>query len=96
MLAGGNLALLIAAYFGFVNVVTYAAFWIDKEQAKTRLYRISEATLLLLAFLGGSPAALFARRVLRHKTRKQPFTANLLAIAAIQIGAAFALFLVGT
>ena len=46
--------------------------------------RTSEATLLWLAFLGGSPGAYLGRRLFRHKTRKQPFCRELHRIAAMQ------------
>ena len=46
---------------------------------------MSEARLLGLAFLGGSPGAYAARRLFRHKTRKQPFSGNLHAIAVLQL-----------
>ncbi len=49
------------------------------------LYRIPESTLYLLSMAGGSPAAFYAREKLRHKTRKQPFGAILLIIAALQV-----------
>ncbi|WP_327194431.1 DUF1294 domain-containing protein [Novosphingobium organovorum] len=80
-----------------VNAVTYAAFWLDKRRAegapkkgaKGRARkgpaRIPERRLLLLAALGGSPAAFRARARLRHKTRKQPFSARLKAIATAQV-----------
>jgi uncharacterized membrane protein YsdA (DUF1294 family) len=77
-----------ALYLFLMNAATYVAFWIDKSRAQQGRYRISESTLLTLSFLGGSPAALFARRQLRHKTLKQPFTAQLFVIVALQIGAA--------
>jgi uncharacterized membrane protein YsdA (DUF1294 family) len=77
-------SLLVAVYLPIINAATYFAFWIDKSQARQGGYRISEATLLLLSFLGGSPAAIFARYFLRHKTRKQPFTWQLFVIVAAQ------------
>jgi uncharacterized membrane protein YsdA (DUF1294 family) len=48
--------------------------------------RIPEAHLLGLALIGGSPGALMARRMFRHKTRKQPFSTWLFLIVAIQAG----------
>lgn len=70
-----------------VNGVTLARFWQDKARAVAGGRRIPEHALLRLAMIGGTPAAYFARRVLRHKTRKQPFSARLHMIAAAQIGA---------
>ena len=49
--------------------------------------RIPESGLLGLALIGGSPGALLARRLFRHKTRKEPFSTQLLVIVVLQIGA---------
>ncbi|HEY3929278.1 MAG TPA: DUF1294 domain-containing protein, partial [Candidatus Koribacter sp.] len=78
----------IPVYLLGINLTTYVAFWADKERARQRLYRISESNLLLLAILGGSPAAIIAQQYLRHKTRKQPFCTILLCIPGIQTGVA--------
>jgi len=67
-----------------INLATFAAFGWDKAAARRRDPRIPERTLLILAALGGSPAALLARQALRHKTRKQPFGARLLLIVFLQ------------
>nr|WP_245842714.1 DUF1294 domain-containing protein [Sphingomonas laterariae] len=77
----------MAYYLLGLNLVTYLAFWIDKRRARAGLFRVSEAQLLSLAALGGSPGAMLARRHFRHKTRKQPFTAVLMAIIVVQVGA---------
>ncbi|NJC33340.1 uncharacterized membrane protein YsdA (DUF1294 family) [Sphingomonas jejuensis] len=57
-----------------MSVWTAAAFRRDKQNAVAGRRRIPESDLLLLAALGGMPGALIARRLYRHKTRKQPFT----------------------
>ena len=75
----------ILFYLVCINILTYLMFWMDKERAQMGLYRIPESTLYLLSMAGGSPAALYAREKLRHKTRKQPFGAMLLIIAAFQV-----------
>jgi uncharacterized membrane protein YsdA (DUF1294 family) len=86
-----GLWLIAALYLIAINIITYFAFWIDKGRARQGLYRFSERDLLLLAVLGGSPAALFAQWLLRHKTRKQPFKTYLFCIPGIQFGLAILL-----
>lgn len=70
---------LVAASFA-----AFVAFGIDKALAEAGVRRISEATLLLFAFLGGTPGAYAARHLFRHKTRKQPFSGQLHTIAILQ------------
>ena len=69
-----------------VNIWTILRFWQDKQKARAGERRVPESSLLGLALIGGSPGALLARRVFRHKTRKEPFSTQLLVIVALQIG----------
>ena len=69
-----------------VNVITIAAFALDKRRSLTGEWRIPESRLLWLAALGGSPGAFWARNRYRHKTRKQPFVGRLQLIAMVQVG----------
>lgn len=59
--------------FIVISVITFATYGIDKYKAQHNKWRISEATLILLAALGGSVAALFAMFVFRHKTKHLKF-----------------------
>jgi uncharacterized membrane protein YsdA (DUF1294 family) len=65
---------------------------VDKIKAEAGSWRIAESTLLMLAFVGGTPGAYAGRAAFRHKTRKQPFSNQLHGIAGIQ---AFALAIGG-
>lgn len=76
-----NLATALIA----INFLAFAAFGIDKMKAKAGTRRIAESTLLMLAFLGGTPGAYAGRAAFRHKTRKQPFSRELHGIAVLQI-----------
>lgn len=69
--------------FLLVNVVTFCVFWWDKEAARDGHWRVSEARLLQFAFIGGSLGAFAAQRLLRHKTRKEPFRTQLMAILVL-------------
>jgi uncharacterized membrane protein YsdA (DUF1294 family) len=75
----------IATYLIASNFIAFAAFGVDKMLAEAGVRRISEATLLQLAFIGGTPGAYAGRQLFRHKTSKQPFSGNLHNIAMIQI-----------
>ncbi len=68
-----------------MNFAAFAAFGIDKAQAETQAWRISEASLLQLAFFGGIAGAFAGRALFRHKTRKQPFSTQLHLIAGLQL-----------
>ena len=68
-----------------VNFCAFAAFGIDKMLAEAGRRRIRESTLLMWAFLGGTPGAYAGRAAFRHKTRKQPFSGQLHAIAVLQL-----------
>ena len=81
MLTPANLVTACVA----MNFFAFASFGIDKWKAETGRWRTSEATLLWLAFLGGSPGAFLGRALFRHKTRKQPFVEQLYTIAFLQV-----------
>ena len=51
-----------------LNIVTFLVYGIDKWKAKQGSWRISEATLLILAVIGGSIGALLGMKVWHHKT----------------------------
>ena len=72
--------------FLIINMITVAAFAIDKRRSSTGAWRIPESRLLWFAALGGSPGAFWARGRYRHKTRKQPFVGRLQLIAMVQVG----------
>jgi|GEM_PF-119260 len=67
-----------------LNVVTFVAYGIDKWKAKHGKWRISEATLLLLAVLGGSIGALAAMFLFHHKTLHAKFRYGVPAILLLQ------------
>ena len=77
-------AALVALWLAVINALTVLAFWTDKRIARHGGRRVSESNLLTLALLGGSPGALFARQRFRHKTRKQPFSSQLITICVAQ------------
>jgi len=77
-----NLAAALAA----INFAAFAAFGIDKSRAERGMWRIKESTLLGLALIGGTLGAYAGRKAFRHKTRKQPFSGLLFAIAVLQLG----------
>jgi uncharacterized membrane protein YsdA (DUF1294 family) len=75
---------LATFYLLAINLATYVAFFWDKRQAILQGWRVSERTLLTLAFAGGSPLAKLAQHAMRHKTRKQPFGHMLNSIILVQ------------
>ena len=77
---------LVMVFWLALNLVTYTFFHADKERAIYGEDRISERTLLSLAFIGGSVGAKMAQQRFRHKTRKQPFGFLLNAIVVLHLG----------
>ena len=75
----------VAYYLLAINAVAFIMYGIDKYKAKKAKFRISEATLLLLAVLGGSIGAWMGMKVWHHKTMHKKFKYGIPAILLIQI-----------
>ena len=69
-----------------INVITFMVYGIDKLKAKKEKWRIPEATLLLLAIVGGSIGAWCGMKVWHHKTMHKKFKYGVPMILMIQIG----------
>ena len=74
----------LALYLASINLVTFAAFFADKQAAIHRHWRIAERTLLMLTALGGWAGALAGQVLLRHKTSKEPFRTQVWLIIAVE------------
>ena len=68
-----------------INVITFLIYGIDKWKAKQGSWRISEATLLMLAVIGGTIGALLGMQVWHHKTmhKKSKYGLPLILLAQI-------------
>lgn len=67
-----------------LNIVTFIFYGIDKWKAKHAKWRISEATLLILAAIGGSIGAILGMYTFRHKTQHLKFKYGVPAIILLQ------------
>ena len=67
------------------NSIAFVLMVIDKRRAETDGQRISESALLGWAFFGGATGTVLASRLVRHKTRKQPFAATMFAYLGLQL-----------
>ena len=86
--------LIVEAVMSIVAFIFYGA---DKHKAKKGKWRISEKTLLLLAFFFGAPGAYYAMKKFRHKTQHKQFTIPvpifLILQAALCVYLAYAAFI---
>ena len=76
---------LLLFYLVTINALGFLIMLADKEKAKKRLWRITEATLLTVAALGGSIGCLAGMKVFHHKTRKPKFYIGIPVILALQL-----------
>lgn len=72
-------------YLAAINLAAFAAMGVDKARAKARAWRIPEATLFLLAALGGAMGGLLGMLCFRHKTRHRAFVYGFPALLICQL-----------
>lgn len=72
-------------YFVFISLVTFIVTALDKYKAKRGKYRISEATLFILAILDGALSEYLTMLAIRHKTLHKRFMIGLPAIIILQL-----------
>ena len=76
---------IILYYLLAVNIATFLLYGIDKYKAKKNQWRISEATLLTMAAIGGSIGAWAAMRLWHHKTMHKKFKYGIPVMIIMQI-----------
>ena len=76
-------------YLALVNILAFAAMGVDKARAKHRDWRIPEASLLALGFLGGGLGATLGMLLFRHKTQHPKFAVLLPLFLLLQAAALY-------
>ena len=76
---------IILYYLLAVNIATFLLYGIDKYKANKNKWRISEATLLTMAAIGGSIGAWTGMRIWHHKTMHKKFKYGIPLISIMQI-----------
>lgn len=71
-------------YLLIANIFTFIVYGVDKLKAKEHWWRISEATLLFLAVVGGSVGAWVGMKVWHHKTMHKKFKYGVPIILLLQ------------
>ncbi|MDE6807121.1 MAG: DUF1294 domain-containing protein [Prevotella sp.] len=80
-----NLRYVILVYLAVASVITFFVYGVDKWRARRSQWRISEATLLGLAVIGGSIGAWLGMKVFHHKTLHKKFRYGIPLILIAQI-----------
>lgn len=75
----------LICYIVVINLVSFMMFGIDKYKARRGQWRISEATLLAVAAIGGSIGAGMGMKVWHHKTLHSKFRYGVPIILLVHI-----------
>ena len=65
--------MILVYYLILINAAAFTLYGLDKSFAVKHKWRIPEATLILVACLGGAPGAGLGMLVFHHKTKKKKF-----------------------
>ncbi len=79
-----QLYIYLYIFLFIINLAAFLCMLIDKRRAILHRWRISESTLFLLAFFGGSLGVLLGMVAFHHKTKKLRFVIGIPVIILIQ------------
>lgn len=75
-----NMEIAFAVYRIVISLISFIIVGLDKLKSKKGDWRVREATLIILAFLGGAIGVLIGMVFFNHKTKKQKFYIGIPAI----------------
>lgn len=77
--------IMFIIYLLLVNVLAFIVYGVDKYKAVHGKWRISEASLLLMAVIGGGVGAWLGMKVWHHKTHHLKFKYGVPAIVVVHL-----------
>lgn len=83
---------VVTLYLLCINLAGLVSMGLDKRKAVRHEWRISEATLFLIALLGGSLGSVVGMQLFRHKTRHWYFVWGMPAIFFAELALALLIF----
>ena len=88
--------MIVIIWYVVITLVTFILYGVDKSKARHHRWRISEATLLVTALIGGGLGAGLGMLAFRHKTRHMKFCILVPLFTLLHIGLWVFLILSGT
>lgn len=79
------LHIILLIYVVVINVIGFVIMGVDKKRAIRGAWRISEASLFFVAFIGGSLGSIIGMQHFRHKTKHWYFQYGMPVILMLQI-----------
>ena len=79
------LHIILLIYVVVINVIGFVIMGVDKKRAIRGAFRISEASLFFVAFIGGSLGSIIGMQHFRHKTKHWYFQYGMPVILMVQI-----------
>lgn len=76
---------ILLIYLIVINILTFLDFGFDKYKAKHGKWRTPEASLLMMAVVGGSIGAWMGMNTFHHKTKHLKFKYGIPAIMILQL-----------
>ena len=80
-----DMTYFVIGYLICINLAGLASMGLDKRKAIRHQWRIPEATLCLIALLGGSMGSIMGMQLFRHKTKHWYFVWGMPAIFFIEL-----------
>ncbi len=68
-----DIPLIMLQFYLVASAITFVVYAIDKSAAESNNWRTKESSLHLFSLIGGWPGAIFAQKILRHKSKKEEF-----------------------
>ena len=76
---------IFLVYYAVINLIGFVIMGVDKKRAVRGAWRISEASLFLVALIGGSIGSILGMKTFRHKTKHWYFKYGMPAILILQL-----------
>lgn len=76
---------ILVIYLVIINLVLFVTMAVDKQKAKRDKRRVPEATLFLMALIGGSIGGIAGMYCFRHKTKHMSFVIGFPAILILEL-----------